>query len=198
MSNGRMNEALTAQQLCDFDDLATHVVVDTYLGFQTHKMNSKFRPSKKNKAKWLHLIEQFAESKDFEGFNAAVLSSNEAIKHYFRDKPPHQHEAFKSHLNRFLEFFTADSGIKISECMRYSGEKRGGKIVATKHWLKHDKIEKLVGCIAEMSKAEEEAILKPGINDFSVMYSCRKQCSQLWLGPAAYINHDCKPNCKVI
>lgn len=37
--------------------------------------------------------------------------------------------------------------------------------------------------------------IREGINDFSMIHSNRKNSQMIFLGPAAYVNHDCESNC---
>ncbi|TPX78087.1 hypothetical protein CcCBS67573_g00643 [Chytriomyces confervae] len=109
----------------------------------------------------------------FEAFSAFMHSRNEE-----------QLLDFKEHIKRYFSMYLPNAGFEIGRTLRY---KNSGKveacIVATKKWR------------PELTEQDENYLAN---RDFSVMYSTRKGCMCLFLGPARFVNHDCQPNCKFI
>ncbi|XP_039663750.1 histone-lysine N-methyltransferase KMT5C-like [Perca fluviatilis] len=183
---------MTVMELCEVDDVATGLVLDPLLGFSTHKMNIAPLPETQHWDILKETLLSFQHTQDFnKTFNA--LTAGE----YFNAVGSHHQELLRQQVYRYLSAFLLDSGVKIESTDRYSCETNGAKVTSTKHWFPGQRIEVMLGCIAEFSPADS-AVLKAGVNDFSVMYSLRRKCDQLWLGPARFINHDCNPNAKYV
>lgn len=191
---------MTPEELCIFDDLATALIIDPYLGFTTHKMNVRYKVPKFQATPLKETVLHFKGNKSsYSEAYERLITANSQIKTFIHRFSRSQTELLKKHCYRYLQIFDARSGFEIAHCPRYSQEHhQGAKLCTTRKWYKNEKVEFLVGCIAELTESEEQNMLKQGVNDFSVMYSCRKNRAQLWLGPGAFINHDCRATCKFV
>ncbi|CAI5455894.1 unnamed protein product [Caenorhabditis angaria] len=190
---------MAIQELCDNDDFASSIIVDPVLGFKTHKMHQNYiAPSETTQLCCSQFIKKYNYDSDLNSTLNHIFSLDH-VKQYVENLKPQESCNFRNHLIRFIMLFNIDSGFIVQPCHRYSAENCiGVKMIATRRWFKKDIIESLAGVIGEMSEEEEAKILKKDVNDFSVMFSTRKQKAQLWLGPASYINHDCNPNCRFV
>ncbi len=100
------------------------------------------------------------------------------------------------HMRRYLSMYLPNAGYEVARTYRYKiSGKAEACLRATKQWNVGDQIKDCTGIIAELTHNDEE-FLKD--RDFSVLFSSRGNCMCLFLGPARFVNHDCKSNCEFV
>ncbi|CAO3691332.1 unnamed protein product [Rhizopus stolonifer] len=184
--------------LSKYDDLFSDIFLDNlFLWFNTIKMNKEHRKPRVRNTKILDIIRRhiLERSKLTDAVNE--LLELDYFKQYLSLKNPKQVQEFVQHMRRYLNMYMPNAGYEIGDTKRYSERKLEACLVATKDWHTGDEMKLLTGLIATLDP-QDDAELKRGNRDFSVMWSFRKNCACLFLGPARFANHDCESNCRFI
>jgi len=89
-----------ARQLAESDDIASSLVLDTMLGFTTHKMAARFRPLKVDQEIVRKALERYRKDGDIEqAYNEIVFNAGDWERCYFITKSKPQIAAFKEHVS---------------------------------------------------------------------------------------------------
>lgn len=181
-------------ELSKSDDLATALVLDPMLGFITMKTSSTRLPGIPSFTAIRETLLTFQRTQDFVGTVDTLIHK---LEDYSISLASNLEELLSYQLFCYLKAFLSDSGVIIQGTNRYSTGLNEAKVTATRLFLVGQQVNGLLGVLAEIGP-EVKSFIKVGINDFSMMYSTRKKCDLLLLGPVRFINHDCNANCKYI
>uniref|UniRef100_A0A5S6QJA7 [histone H4]-N-methyl-L-lysine(20) N-methyltransferase n=1 Tax=Trichuris muris TaxID=70415 RepID=A0A5S6QJA7_TRIMR len=187
---------MDALALSHVDDLATHLFVDI-LAFKCHKMNLNFRPCCwKTKRRCRAILSNFVQDNN-ESRAVDQLMGITFVKQYI-DEYQLDNTLVAEHLKMYLRQYHPSSGIKIAMDGRYGNSFwQGGCIKATRSWKVGEIIDALSGRMARLTPKQEAELIVEGQNDFSVVAATRRNRAALLLGPVAFVNHDCKPTCRL-
>ncbi|XP_029341010.1 zinc finger protein 808-like [Acyrthosiphon pisum] len=102
-----------------------------------------------------------------------------------------EHRIWTFHEELYASSVSKNCCFRYEPCMRYTNEKGFGAKIVSNVLIKKNKI---IPGLGGQSFFIHENDLKAGVNDFSVFTRSRSLKQHVYLGPAAYINHDCESN----
>ncbi|KAJ3382814.1 Histone-lysine N-methyltransferase set9 [Lobulomyces angularis] len=119
-------------------------------------------------------------------------------QNFIRTLPEKKLKDLKAHLEKYLLIYHSNAGFELDRTYRYTTEtnkKVETCVYATKPWRKGDQMNFCSGMVCSLTDEDEAELEK---RDFSLMYSTKYDTTNLFLGPARFANHDCKPNVKFV
>jgi histone-lysine N-methyltransferase SUV420H len=92
---------MTPKELSEYDDLATALILDSYLGFTTHKMNLRFRPPKVKKDVVKKIMVEFKANGDYDRAYGQIVDLD-WYPASFANKGKRQQTLFKEHVSSVI------------------------------------------------------------------------------------------------
>ncbi|KAI7886474.1 hypothetical protein K492DRAFT_177269 [Lichtheimia hyalospora FSU 10163] len=189
--------------LSNYDDILTDIFLDgLFLWFKTTKMNAMRRRRPRIPSnKVLDIIQRNILMEKSPSDAIAEFLQMDYFKHYIASKSVKQQQEFVQHMKRYLYMYMPSAGYELSDTRRYykHQDRRVPQpcLVATKDWHVGQELRFCTGTLTGL-KPKESAQMCKNRRDIGVVWSPRKGCSCVFLGPARFINHDCDANCKFI
>jgi histone-lysine N-methyltransferase SUV420H len=112
-------------------------------------------------------------------------------------KPTAQSEWFYRQLRSYVQIYSPKCPFKIGESEHLSFIDREAAVFAKRDFQMGESIQFLSGVCVPLTK-EEELQLEISGKDFSILQSSSNQPAAMFLGPARFVNHDCKANSEIV
>ncbi|XP_058810326.1 histone-lysine N-methyltransferase KMT5B-B-like [Phymastichus coffea] len=186
---------MNSWSLMQVDDLMKFLILDPYLGFTIRKIHPINNFTQHNKIAVDKIIfkNMLWNEKEINNVSQSLktLLSQQNLYYHFNIK-------YSTWVNEAIRFYlqtiSIQSPVRIEKCSTYKSENNGLKVVAKNDIPKGVQLRCLSGICKVMDPVREELLKKKNFN-FSIIECSRLKNPVLMLGTAAFLNHDCQPNC---